>query len=60
MFSFRFPTSVGSYSSVTLVLWFTSKVVGTSKGKDNLLESKTSSSIINEADPVLVSVILVD
>ena len=50
---------MGAYSSTTVTLSFTSNVVGTSRGNDNLLESKTSSSMIKEAAPVLVRVILV-
>ena len=59
IFSLKLPVCDGANSSATVVLSLTYKVVGISNGNNNSLESKTNSSIIKVADPVLVRVILV-
>ena len=55
----KLPICMGSKISSTDVLSPTANVVGIVSGKDNADASRTSSSITNSADPVLVSVILV-
>ena len=55
----KLPNWIGSKVSSIDVPSPTSNVVGIVSGKDKADTSKTSSSIINSADPVFVSVILV-